>query len=31
MFVSHLDALPRGLYYFQCDLHPFMRGTFVVT
>jgi cupredoxin-like protein len=29
--VYHLDALPRGLYYFQCDLHHFMHGTFVVT
>jgi cytochrome c oxidase subunit 2 len=25
-----VDALPAGNYYFQCDVHPVMNGTFVV-
>jgi plastocyanin len=26
----HVGALPRGIYFFKCDLHPFMQGTLVV-
>ena len=26
----HFEGMPAGTYYFQCDLHPAMSGTFVV-
>jgi acyl-CoA thioesterase len=25
----HVKALPRGIYYFKCSVHPVMNGTFV--
>ena len=28
--VYRIRALPRGLYYFQCDIHPFMHGTLAI-
>jgi plastocyanin len=27
--VYQVPAMPQGTYYFQCDFHPFMNGTFV--
>ena len=27
----NISGLPPGAYFFHCDIHPFMNGTFVVT
>ncbi len=29
--VYHVQALAPGTYYFECDVHPAMRGTIVVS
>jgi plastocyanin len=26
----HVPPLGRGIYSFRCDIHPFMKGTFVI-